>query len=320
MRVLVTSIGSTPSIGVVKFIRATKREIEIVGTDINFNCRIAGASLVDSFFKVPLNTDPAYLGEMLKIIKKENIQILVPIHDYEIEVLSQETEKIQALGCTIITSSFQTIRSVNDKYAFAQLLKKENILTPVTYSVGQWQSMTFNEAEIWIMKPLRGVSSKGIYKGDTNEINFLLEKAGIDDSTYMIQQYVPGEEYTVDVFVKNKKSYCIVPRVREEIREGICYKCYTIPNEKFYDAVNHVINLYDFYGPINIQFIESADHKLYCIECNPRFGGSSVTTLYAGINLFQFILDDIENKQLTFINNYKSIYMTRYWEEVIYEK
>jgi hypothetical protein len=36
MKVLVTSIGSTPSIGVVKFIKATKRNIEIIGTDINF--------------------------------------------------------------------------------------------------------------------------------------------------------------------------------------------------------------------------------------------------------------------------------------------
>jgi carbamoyl-phosphate synthase large subunit len=121
------------------------------------------------------------------------------------------------------------------------------------------------------------------------------------------------------VFVKDKKAYCVVPRVRQEVREGLCYKSYTVPNKKFCEPVNNIISLYDFYGPINIQFIEAAEEQLYCIECNPRFGGSSVTTLYAGVNLFQFILDDLENKPISVCSEYKHIFMTRYWEEIVYE-
>ncbi len=319
MRVLVTSIGSTPSIGVVKFIKATKQSIDIFGTDINSKDRIAGSSFVDYFFKVPLNTDPDYLTVLLKIVKEESIQMLIPIHDYEIEVLSKEAEKFKKLGCTIIASEYLTIKSVNNKYAFAQLLSDSNILTPETYSIDQWGTATFNDSDSWILKPLRGVSSRGIQKGNTNEIRVFLEKESIGNSNYLIQRFILGKEYTVDIFVKNKKLYCNVPRVRDEIREGICYKCHTEANEKFQKPLNNIINLYDFYGPINLQFIESSDHNLYCIECNPRFGASSVTTLYAGINLFQFILDDFENRPLSIIDNYKSIYMTRFWEEVIYE-
>lgn len=319
MRVLVTSIGSTPSIGVIKFIKGTRRNIEIFGTDINDSDRIAGSSLVDRFFKVPLNTDSKYLNEILKIVEEQNIRILIPIHDYEIEVLSKEVGKFKKLGCSIIVSDYSTVKSVNDKYAFAELLVDSNILTPKTYSIEQWKTMNFNDENSWILKPLRGVSSRGIHKGKTKEIKILLEKDDINNSSYLIQHLISGKEYTVDVFVKDKKAYCIVPRVRHEIREGICYKSYTIPNDKFCEVINNIIRLYDFYGPINVQFIESADNKLYCIECNPRFGASTVTTLYAGINLFQFILDDFENKPLCFINNYKSIYMTRYWEEIVYE-
>ncbi len=319
MRVLVTSIGSTPSIGVVKFIRALNRNINITGTDINFDNRIAGSSFVDSFFRVPLNNDDGYLEEMLRIVKKNNIQILIPIHDYEIEVLTKETEKFKSVGCKIIASDAATIQIVNDKYAFSKLLQNSQILTPSTYSIDEWERMDFQATDFWILKPLRGVSSRGIFKGLTDEIRVLIEKNEIFKNTYTIQKFIAGQEYTVDVFVKNKEAYCMVPRVRDEIREGICYKCYTITNEKFVDPINNIIRLYDFYGPINIQFIESADNKLYCIECNPRFGGSSVTSLYAGINLFQFILDDFEEKPLSFCNNYKNIYMTRYWEEIVYE-
>jgi len=319
MRVLVTSIGSTPSIGVVKFIKAIQRNIEITGTDINFSNRIAGSSFVHDFIKVPLNTDHGYLGEMLRIVEEKKIQILIPIHDHEIQLLSKEIEKFKYLGCTVIVSASATVKIVNNKYAFAKLLSGCNILTPETYSIEEWRGIEFIESDCWIMKPLHGVSSRGIYKGSTNTIKFLLGKNEIDQSAYAIQEFISGQEYTVDVFVKNKKSYCIVPRVRDEIRDGLCYKSYTVPNEKFIKPINEIVSLYDFYGPINIQFIEAADNELYCIECNPRFGGSSVTTLYAGINLFQFILDDFENKPIAFCNDYKNIYMTRYWEEVVYE-
>lgn len=320
MRVLITSIGSTTSIGVTKFIKAIKRNIEITGTDTNFKNKISGSFFVHNYFQVPLNTDPGYVDEMLRIVKLKSIQILIPIHDLEMHVLSNETQKFKDLGCSVIVSAFSTVRNVNDKYAFAQLLQGSAILTPATYSVGEWEQKHFTNADCWILKPLHGVSSRGIHKGDTNKIKQLIGKKEINKSEHTIQAFVQGKEYTVDVFVKNKKAYCIVPRVREEVREGLCYKSYTLPNEKFNDPVNNIIALFDFYGPINIQFIEGAlDKKLYCIECNPRFGGSSVTTLYAGVNLFQFILDDFEHKPITVCEEHKNIFMTRYWEEVVYE-
>jgi carbamoyl-phosphate synthase large subunit len=319
MRILITSIGSTTSIGVIKFVKALNRNIEIIGTDINPGNRIAGSSLVDSFFKVPLNTDPDYINEMIRIVKEKSVKIFIPIHDHEIEILSKETERFKNLDCKIIVSSFSTIKSVNNKYSFGKRLQDSNILTPATYRIEDWGKTGFQDSGFWILKPLRGVSSRGIFKGSIEEIRTLIEKNETFKSTYVIQKFIAGKEYTVDVFVKNKEAYCIIPRIRDEIREGICYKSYTVANEKFAEPVNNIIRLYDFYGPINIQFIESVDNKLYCIECNPRFGGSSVTSLYAGVNLFQFIIDDFEKKPLSFCNNYKNIYMTRYWEEIVYE-
>jgi carbamoyl-phosphate synthase large subunit len=319
MKVLITSIGSTPSIGVVKFIKASQRDVEIIGTDINCENRIAGSSLVHKFLKVPPFSDVNYLDAMMNIVIENRIQILIPIHDDELQELSKVTEKFKEFGCTIIVSKFATIEAVNDKYTFAKLLYESNILTPPTYSPEQWEKMDFSEMDFWIMKPLKGVSSRGIYKGSTNEILLLLKKFAKNKHLYIIQEFISGKEYTLDLFVKDKITYCIVPRVREETRDGLCYKSYTVQNEKFCDVINKILPLYDFYGPINIQFIEASDGRLYCIECNPRFGGSSVTTLYAGINLFQFILDEFENKPISFCSDYKKIFMTRYWEEVVYE-
>jgi glutathione synthase/RimK-type ligase-like ATP-grasp enzyme len=190
MKVLVTSIGSTTSIGVVKFIRAIQRNIEITGTDTNFNNRIAGSFFVHNFFQVPLNTEPHYLDEMLRIVKQNRIDILIPVHDQEMQVLSNEAEKFKNIGCTVVVSTFSTVRAVNDKYAFAQLLLRSNILTPATYSVADWQRNVFGGRDMWMLKPIYGVSSRGIHKGNTSEISLLLQKNEIDNATYTIQEFI----------------------------------------------------------------------------------------------------------------------------------
>ena len=321
-KVLITSIGSTTSIGVIKFIRKCKsNSIFIFGTDINEEKKNAGSALVDKFYKVPSFNNPDYLPFIKNIVRQHGINIIVPIHDYEIEVLSCSINEFAELGCKVIVSSYETVKLVNDKFLFENLLSKNGILSPKTYKIGQWQNQKIETKAKWVLKPMQGVGSKGIYIGNRNAIDRVIADKALSGENYIIQEFIEGTEYTVDMFIKAKKATCIVPRIRVEVREGLCYKASTESNREFVEIINKIISHFDFYGPINIQFIkQDISGDLYCIECNPRFGGSSVITLYAGINLFDFILEDMENQSLQYNSHYKEIYMNRYWEEVYYEK
>jgi carbamoyl-phosphate synthase large subunit len=200
------------------------------------------------------------------------------------------------------------------------MLESNHVLVPKTFSLNDWVSNTaLQPASKWILKPVNGVSSRGIIIANTIELRNTIATRVIKED-YLVQEYISGTEYTVDVFVKNKIPYCVVPRIREEVREGLCYKASTLDNKDFLEPVKKILPLFDFYGPINIQFIrDHITNKLYCIECNPRFGGSSVISLYAGINLFDLIIKDYQKEELEINNKYQFVYMTRYWEEVYYD-
>jgi len=319
LHVLITSMGSTTSIGIAKMARASASHISIFGTDINAFDRIAGSAFCDRFFTVPPFSAPDYLEAMKGIVQEHGIHIIIPVHDQELETLARHASVFQALGCRIVASSYKTVEQVNDKLLFTERLHQHGIAVPLTYSVAQWLAAGSARKEgKWIMKPNNGVSSRGIVTGSIAQIDEQLRSNQIRDG-YLIQQFVEGEEFTVDTFVKDGVPYCVVPRSRAEIREGLCYKAYTLPNEAFVQPVKEIVALFDFYGPINIQFLKDrTSGDLYCLECNPRFGGTSILSHHAGVNLFDMVVDDYMGRPLSFVSDYKQVYMTRYWEEQCY--
>lgn len=318
--VLITSVGSTTSIGIIKFIQKSKANVFVIGTDTHPKEGIAGSAFCAQFYQVPPYYENTYLPTVKSIVEQHNIQLLIPVHDKEIEVLAQNQAIFQDLNCRVVVSEPSTIQKVNNKYCFARILSEAGMLTPTTFKVEDWIQQTNHQPhERWVLKPLNGVSSRGITMGRTDEIR--TKAQSVDKNEYVVQQFIEGTEYTVDVFVKRQKSYCIVPRLREEVRNGLCYKASTVDNAAFIEPVNRIVSLFDFYGPINIQFIQAHGAKtLYCIECNPRFGGTSIISLQAGVNLFDYILDDYCNKELKEHPRYHLVQMTRYWEEIFYEK
>lgn len=320
-RVLITSIGSTTSIGVIKFIRKCNQyQFFLVGTDINEENRIAGSSFVDKFYKIGSFDDAGYLDSLKDIVIKNKIDILIPIHDSEVASLSKAVVDFREIGCNIVVSQDLTIELVNNKYLFAKKLAERNIVTPGTWLLKEWNRPFNNEAK-YILKPVTGVSSRGIFIGDSAEIRQLVEVKKLDPEAYIVQDWINGQEFTVDSYVKEKKAYCIVPRTRDEVRDGLCYKASTVTNMEFVMPVTEIVSTFNFRGPINIQFIkEKHTGQLFCIECNPRFGGTSVLTLNAGINLFDYIIKDLDNQPLDVQNDYKLLFMNRYWEEIYYEK
>lgn len=317
--VLVTSVGSTTAIGIIKFIQKSSANVFVIGTDINDENRIAGSSFCQAFYQIPPYYNESYITRIEEIVCKHKVDFIIPVHDQELEKLSRHREQLNKHNCKIISSSISTIELVNNKYSFAQLLQNKGISTPKTFAVADWLESTEEEENKWLLKPINGVSGRGILIGNRKEIKSFVDSVETK-SDFIIQEYITGIEYTIDVFVKNKVPYCIIPRIRKEVREGLCYKAATVSNSEFIYPVESIVKLLDFYGPINLQFIkDEVNGRLYCIECNPRFGGSSIITLRAGVNLFDFIINDFENQQLVSYDNYKIVYMARYWEEVFYE-
>ncbi|MEM2058349.1 MAG: ATP-grasp domain-containing protein [Thermoproteota archaeon] len=100
----------------------------------------------------------------------------------------------------------------------------------------------------------------------------------------IVQEFLPGVEYTVDVF-RGRNGTIAVPRIREEIRSGITFqtKVDLRPDLQFYAIkLSEELDLKYAFG---FQF-KASDHGIpKLLECNPRVQGTMVTAAFAGSNV-----------------------------------
>jgi carbamoyl-phosphate synthase large subunit len=103
--------------------------------------------------------------------------------------------------------------------------------------------------------------------------------------TMLAMEYLPGNEYSVDMLCQNGNARIVVVRLREEIRSGISFRSVVVENGQVDRIARQVCEALEFDGPMGIQLKEDKDGKPKVIEINPRLHGSCVLSVAAGANI-----------------------------------
>jgi len=321
IRVLVTGIGSTTALSVIKGLKKQKEfDVFIVGTDINEKNNIAGSNFCDKFFKVPLAVEEEkYIKTLVDVINSESIHLLIPIVDIELEVIARNRDIIEK-STYLLLSSYDTVMTCNDKFRTYKFFNKLGIPTLKTTLVNDFSNienlLTLLKLNYpIIVKPRKGVSSRDIYEiQNKEEFSFIIKK--VKDP--MIQEKGSGEEYTIDIFCDEKKLISAVPRRRTETRVGISYKGQTEKDERLISYAKKIAEGLKIKGPANIQCFKNGNDVRF-FEINPRFSGSLPLTIAAGVNTPLFALKMATGEKLEPVEDFKIVKMCRYWEEVFYD-
>lgn len=298
MKIMLTYVGGIAGQSVIKMIRRSKyNDIMIIGLDSDKNA--VGLKWCDLSEVVPSADyfyDLGYQSEYRKIIEREKPDLILPTGEEDLEFLSQ------------FKSSFMNTKSMiqlcQDKYLFYKHFKKdyEDFLPKTSDS-----PMDFDSLPI-IIKPMIGRGSRGF-----RLIKDFSELAAVQKfGEHMYQEYLPGQEWTIDCVITKEKSV-IIPRKRVNIKGGNS-TCGTIEmNKTIIDFLSEFLK--PFVGPLCVQMIEDKDGNPKLTEINPRFGGGSIFAELAGVNLVDVILDQIHGED----NDYKAkeITVTRFWDEII---
>ena len=311
INVLVTSLGSNTAIGVIKALRYHK-DISVTGTDTFPAHLSAGSTFADHFYQVPLAVADEYETQLISIIKEQNIQCVIPIHDIEVKKIAVLAEKYPAL-CFWAVNKPAVISMCNDKKKINSFLAAHQINVPEMFN---------SVAEISypaIYKPNEGVSSKGIQlivtAAESNR-QFDLENG-------FLQKMIKGEEYTVDCYTAyGDDRFTCCARKRIETKEGISTKGVTVDYPLLEKLAAEIHKSLAYKGASNIQFIVENEVP-YFIEINPRFSGAGILSYYAGLNSPLFTaLESVQSplfSELSAIPVKKGVFMTRHWNENFYE-
>ncbi|PSB50899.1 ATP-grasp domain-containing protein [Chamaesiphon polymorphus] len=242
--------------------------------------RSAPASfLADTAELVPKINDPTYIDSLIDICDRHSIDLLIPLIDTELQLLSLHQQQFRDRGVTLVVSSAETNQICYSKKKTSNFFKEIGVKTPIIYELDRVTELDLP----LIIKPDTGSSSIGLhYIQSQVELEFFsnyIENA-------IVQQLITGEEYTIDVLVDfHGNVISIVPRLRIETRAGEISKGMTVKNPALIAAAKHVVeSLPGAIGCITVQCFLQTDGEIVFIEINPRFGGGYPLSYRAGAN------------------------------------
>jgi len=279
INILITSVSR--KVWLVKAFKDTLRQEGIDGRVISVDVDplSAGLYVSDRHYLVPPSSNQNFMPIILEICKKEDIKLLIPTRDGELLLFAKNKKRFESQGTYVMVSNPEVIKRCNDKYKFYQFLTRNNIPTPKTYLSSQVDLSSVHYP--LLVKSRYGSGSKSVFKVENEkELKFFINYV----PNSVIQEFVKGREYTVDLFSDfNGKVLTVVPRERIEIFCGESYKGKTVKDVKIIEYAKNLAEKLRTIGHITIQCIKK-DDQIKFIEVNPRFGGGAALGIIAGAN------------------------------------
>lgn len=329
LNVLIPSAGAR-----VSFILYFKEHPEVknvITTEIN--PLAPGVYVADKCYKAPRTLSSDYIPFLLSVCEKERVNLIIPLMDLDIVVISRNREVFLERGIKLLLHPKETVEIAADKYQSLVILKEVGVDVPNTLLLKDADSAEEIIAYPMLLKP-RYISMKNspeyfIKKiSDRRELEFWKRELTGKEDRYILQEYLAGTELTVDFFCYNGEVISIVPgerlaAVAPAFSEtgGAIIRGKTFHSEEINELVFKVAEKLKFHGPANFQGYKLKDGSIKITEINPRLTGASVMTKAAGADFFKWSIDMILGKELKpRIGDFKEIYMTCWNKPIFFEK
>ncbi|MCK5034130.1 MAG: ATP-grasp domain-containing protein [Calditrichia bacterium] len=307
--VLITGVGAPGAPGIIKSLRKNReRDITILGVDINPDN--SGVSQVDVFYKIPKPDDKQFIPSLLNICKHKKVDVVLPLVTKELFIFAKNVELFKSHGIRIPISPSNALETANNKAKLLAVLKKCSIAVPEHYHVTELKEfieavkvLGYPEKTVCFKPPVSN-GSRGFriiddsidqldllmnYKPNNTYISYkniieILENAD-ELPELLVMEYLPGEEYSVDLLVDRGKALYIIPRLRDVIRAGISHVGTSQNNTGLIDYCESIVKVLGLHGNIGIQVKADRDSRFRILEINPRVQGTIVLRTASGVNL-----------------------------------
>ncbi len=334
--ILITGAGAPGILGTIYSLKNNfdNRKIRIIGTDIN--AVVVGKYVCDKFYQIPPASEgDRYLKNINKICFNEKIDVLIPQNTMELSLLSQVKDEFEKIGTKIIVSDKTSIVNSNNKYLLMQKCKEIGIPVGEFYLANSIDKLEENAISLgWpdkkiVVKPpisngLRGVRiidenfnpKNSFYSEKPNSLitNFdnLKQILGANFPELIVTEYLPGDEYTVDLFRKNN-FLVVVPRIREMIRSGITFNGKVVEDKKIIKYSRLLAEKLGLEYCFGFQFKLDENGNPKILESNPRVQGTMVLSTLANANVIYLSVKAALNEPITLSEIRWDTRLLRYW-------
>ncbi|GAC67523.1 hypothetical protein [Gordonia soli] len=223
-----------------------------------------------AFYKVPPpKFQPrAYARELARIVREQNIDLVIPIHE-ETDILAMMVDEFPD-SCKLFLSDFETENRLHNKFEFSELLTERGIPS-LKYSrvAGPADLAKLDFSAPFAMKEVYSRGSQKVHKvtpGD--DLGWLTFDEG---NPWLAQEWVGGDKYCSYSVCHEGRIYAHATYpVRYAIGGSSCLTFQSVQHQGILDWVTDFVKDQNFTGQVGFDFIEDPERGLFCIECNPR--------------------------------------------------
>lgn len=294
MNILILSAGTRNKI-VQYFVKTLNGTGKVIATDMS---NLAPAIYeADKYYIVPKMTAPEYLDVVLDICKKEEITGVLSLIDPELSLLAENREKFEAIGTTVIGSSYALCEMSLDKFQMYSWLETHGYRCAKSYMDKDAFYADVDAGVITypvFVKPARGsasISISKVYDRETVELLFAHEDG------LMIQEFLDGQEIGADVYIDmvSHEVVSIFTKKKLKMRAGETDKAVSFKDEKLFALIERFVKDAGYNGQIDIDIFD-VNGEYYISEVNPRFGGGYPHAFESGADHMKLIVNNLEGK------------------------
>jgi len=257
---------------------------------------------LDDIFYIPAELPiPDIVKAVTFLSREKRIDRIVALDEFDMETAAtlREHMRIPGMGLT-------TMRYFRDKLAMRMKAMESGIRVPDFIPVLNHADIRYYLEHVpgpWVLKPRAEASAIGIRKIESADALWpILESLGDQQSSFLLEKFIPGNVYHVDSIVSEKEivfssvsRYGVPPMAVAQ--EGGIFTTFLLGNKspetvslrRLNHELIHALGL--LRGVSHAEFIGAHDDgHFYFLECAARVGGAYISEMIeaaSGINLWR---------------------------------
>ncbi|MEP6560290.1 MAG: ATP-grasp enzyme [Nakamurella sp.] len=240
---------------------------------------------VDRFYTVPKPESPDYEQALLAIVRRERVDVYVPVCSPAASYYDALAKPALSRYCEVLHCDADLISKLDNKYEFSVLAASLGLPVPDAHLItapGQVEEFNFDDYDDpYILKsipydPVNRMDLTTLPRPTAERTGSFVRSKPISQATpWIMQALVDGQEYCTHSTVRDGKVqvYCCC----ESSAFQINYEMVDKPEIEAW--ITQFVGPLKLTGQVSFDFIQTAEGRLYAIECNPRTH-SAITMFY----------------------------------------
>jgi carbamoyl-phosphate synthase large subunit len=329
-------VGNDGFVAVHAALKAFYRDnMTIIGCDIRPDAY--GLYLADKGYLVSERENPEFSDQLLKIVRAEKCSVIYPLSTFDQEYFAARRDWFEAEGIRVVVSDLGSVTTANNKLALYERCRRVGIRVAAYVPVREPSSLGTALRELGYPKrpvvfklshstAARGLAIirkdgsifesihrlNGLPHMSAEELSYTLAHMGW--SSGMLCEYLPGDEYSVDVLSWKGEPVISVVRKRYTATGGLALHAEVIDDPEVRALAETVVRELALSYTSNVQVRRNSQNLPCLMEVNPRIPGTIGLTVQAGVNMPALALELALGKEVP--NQFALSYgmrVMRYW-------